>query len=124
MLLHFDCIIFCYIVFLDLHADARSLSHFNIHFTQLNSSIASASGFLTWTFMEFAYHSKFSAVGAAMGTVAGLVTITPACGYVSPMSAVAIASIGAISSFYGIRLKTYLGADDALDVFACHGVGI
>ena len=76
-----------------------------------------------WTFMEFAYHSKFSAVGAAMGTVAGLVTITPACGYVTPMSSIAIASIGAVSAFYGIRLKSFLGADDALDVFACHGVG-
>jgi Amt family ammonium transporter len=57
-----------------------------------------------------------------MGTVAGLVSITPACGYVSPMASTAIASIGAVSAFYGMRLKNFLGYDDALDVFACHGV--
>lgn len=72
--------------------------------------------------MEYLYQRKFSAIGAAMGTVAGLVSVTPACGFVSPMASTAIASIGAVSAFYGMRLKNFLGYDDALDVFACHGV--
>jgi Amt family ammonium transporter len=73
--------------------------------------------------MEFAYQHKFSAIGAAMGIVSGLVSITPGCGYVSPMSAVAVSAIGTIAAFFGVRFKTLLSADDVLDVFACHGVG-
>jgi Amt family ammonium transporter len=63
-----------------------------------------------------------TAVGAATGAVAGLVAITPAAGFVSPMSAVAIGAIGAVCAYAAIQLRARTALDDALDVFACHGV--
>jgi Amt family ammonium transporter len=54
--------------------------------------------------------------------VVGLVAITPAAGYVSPASAIVIGALGAVASFAAIRLRTRTRVDDALDVFACHGV--
>lgn len=61
-------------------------------------------------------------VGFATGAVAGLVAITPASGYVGPMSAIIIGCAASLVSFYAIRLKTRFGYDDALDVFGVHGI--
>ena len=59
----------------------------------------------------------------ASGAVAGLVSITPGAGFVTPVSAIAIGFLGGVICFYGIRLKEHIGADDALDVVGVHGVG-
>ena len=72
--------------------------------------------------MQFAQQGHFSATNAAMGSVSGLVAVTPACGFVSPMSSIAIAFLGSFAAYYGLRLKAMLGVDDTLDVSACHGV--
>src|SRR6266850_897182 len=64
-----------------------------------------------------------SAVGAATGIVIGLVAITPAAGFVSPMSAVAIGAIAALPSYYAIQWRSTTRLDDSLDVLAAHGVG-
>jgi Amt family ammonium transporter len=65
---------------------------------------------------------KPTAVGAATGLVVGLVAITPACAFVTPWAAIVIGVLGATASFWAVQAKRRLRADDALDVFACHGV--
>ena len=63
-------------------------------------------------------------LGAASGAVAGLVAITPACGFVGTMGALAVGVIAGVICYWGVNgLKRMLGADDALDVFGVHGVG-
>ena len=67
---------------------------------------------------------KASMLGAASGAVAGLVAITPACGFVGPMGAIIIGLIAGLLCLWGVTsLKRMLGADDSLDVFGVHGVG-
>ena len=62
-------------------------------------------------------------LGAASGAVAGLVGITPACGFVGPMGAIVIGLISGLAALWGVGgLKRLLGADDSLDVFGVHGV--
>ena len=61
-------------------------------------------------------------VGAATGAVVGLVAMTPAAGYVSPLAAIVIGALGACASYAAIQLRNRTRIDDALDVFACHGV--
>jgi Amt family ammonium transporter len=63
-------------------------------------------------------------LGAASGAVAGLVAITPACGFVGPMGAIVIGVLAGFFCLWGVNgLKRLLGADDSLDVFGVHGVG-
>jgi Amt family ammonium transporter len=63
-------------------------------------------------------------LGSASGAVAGLVAITPACGFVGPMGAIVIGLVAGVLCLWGVNgLKKLLGADDALDVFGVHGVG-
>ncbi|MEX2081395.1 MAG: ammonia channel protein, partial [Dehalococcoidia bacterium] len=66
---------------------------------------------------------KPSVVGAAAGAVAGLVAITPASGYVEPMSALAIGAGAGVFCYLAVRLRAKLGFDDSLDVVGVHGVG-
>ncbi len=87
------------------------------------TNTAAASGMLGWIFLDMFVKGKPTAVGAITGAVAGLVAITPACGYVTPLSAVAI-GIGVSLLCYWIldfRVKWHL--DDTLDAFSVHGVG-
>jgi ammonium transporter, Amt family len=83
---------------------------------------AAATGLLAWIGVEFMRTRHATAVGAATGTVAGLVAITPAAGFVSPLSAVAIGAMGSAGAYLAIQLRPKTRIDDALDVFACHGV--
>jgi ammonium transporter, Amt family len=67
---------------------------------------------------------KASMLGAASGAVAGLVAITPACGFVGPLGGLVIGLVAGLLCLWGVNgLKRLLGADDALDVFGVHGVG-
>ncbi|MBZ9750539.1 ammonium transporter [Deinococcus sp. HMF7604] len=88
----------------------------------LTTLVAPAAAMLTWLGLESMRAGKPTAVGAATGLVVGLVAITPACAFVSPAAAVLVGVLGAAASFGAVQLKHRLGADDALDVFACHGV--
>lgn len=86
--------------------------------------MAAAAGLISWTCTEWIHSGKPTGLGALSGAVAGLVAITPACGFVSIMSAIAIGAIGGIVCFLGIVvLKAKLGYDDSLDVFGVHGLG-
>jgi ammonium transporter, Amt family len=90
----------------------------------LNSILGAASAALAWVAVEYMVRGHASLLGAASGVVAGLVAITPACGWVGPMGAILIgAAAGVICLYAVIWLKAKLGYDDALDVFGVHGVG-
>ncbi|SMB95761.1 ammonium transporter [Deinococcus hopiensis] len=88
----------------------------------LTTLIAPAAAMLTWLTLESSRNGKPTAVGAATGLVVGLVAITPACAFVSPWAAIVVGVVGAVASFTAVQAKHALRADDALDVFACHGV--
>jgi Amt family ammonium transporter len=83
---------------------------------------AAAAAMIAWLAIELGRGGKPSGVGAATGVVVGLVAITPAAGYVTPLAALAIGAIAAAASNAAMRLRDRVRIDDALDVFACHGV--
>ncbi len=85
--------------------------------------ISASAGALSWMFAEWYTRGKPTVLGAASGAVAGLVAITPASGYVGPLSALAIGTIGGAICFVGIKLKGKFGYDDSLDTVGVHGVG-
>ncbi|MCC7053144.1 MAG: ammonium transporter [Gemmatimonadaceae bacterium] len=88
----------------------------------ITTHTAAAAGLLAWVAVEWVRTRHATAVGAATGAVAGLVAITPAAGFVSPLSAVAIGCLGSAGAYVAIQLRARTRIDDALDVFACHGV--
>jgi len=89
-----------------------------------NTLIATAAATMSWTLGEWMGKGKPSMLGAASGAVAGLVAITPACGFVGPMGALIIGLLAGVVCLWGVNgLKRMLGADDSLDVFGVHGVG-
>ena len=90
----------------------------------LNTLVATGAATLSWTLAEWLLKGKPSMLGSASGAVAGLVAITPACGFVGPMGAIVIGLVAGAVCLWGVNgLKKLLGADDALDVFGVHGVG-
>jgi ammonium transporter, Amt family len=90
----------------------------------INTLVATAAAVLAWIAGEVLSKGKASMLGAASGAVAGLVAITPACGFVGPMGAIIIGLISGFACLWGVNgLKRMLGADDSLDVFGVHGVG-
>jgi Amt family ammonium transporter len=90
----------------------------------VNTFVATAAATVAWSFAEWMSKGKPSMLGAASGAVAGLVAITPACGYVGPMGAIVIGLLAGVVCLWGVNgLKRLLGADDSLDVFGVHGVG-
>jgi ammonium transporter, Amt family len=89
----------------------------------VNTLVATAAATLAWITGEALAKGKASMLGAASGAVAGLVAITPACGFVGPMGAIVIGFAGGFLGLWGVNgLKRLLGADDSLDVFGVHGV--
>jgi Amt family ammonium transporter len=83
-----------------------------------------AAAALTWSAAEWMRQGKPSALGAISGAVAGLVAITPAAGFVSPMSALWIGAIaGVFCYFMVVKVKSWFGYDDSLDAFGVHGAG-
>jgi Amt family ammonium transporter len=90
----------------------------------INTLLATACATLSWVAGEWLFKGKPSMLGGASGAVAGLVAITPACGYVGPMGALVIGLLAGIICLWGVNgLKRLIGADDSLDVFGVHGVG-
>ena len=85
--------------------------------------VATASGALAWLAVEWGYRGKPTMLGAASGAVSGLVAITPAAGYVGPVSAIIIGLGGGVVCYLGVFLKNRMGYDDALDVLGIHGIG-
>ncbi|MBI1885042.1 MAG: ammonium transporter [Chloroflexi bacterium] len=87
------------------------------------TQVATATAAVTWMGMSWLFAGKPSVVGAAAGAVAGLVAITPASGFVQPMSAIAIGFGAGVFCYLAVRLRGRLGFDDSLDVWGVHGIG-
>jgi Amt family ammonium transporter len=88
------------------------------------TQIATAMAALTWMIVEWMARGKPSVLGIVSGAVAGLVAITPASGFVTPVGALAIGFAAGIACYWGATgLKRMLGYDDSLDVFGIHGIG-
>ena len=86
--------------------------------------VSAAAATLSWVIAEWKIHGKPTVLGAVSGGVAGLVSITPAAGFVTALSAVAIGLLGGIICFLSVSMiKIRFGYDDALDAFGVHGVG-
>ena len=96
----------------------------NAAFAMLVTQTAAAAGALSWMFYEWAVLKRPSILGLVSGAVAGLVAVTPAAGFVSPVGGVTIGVIAGLSCCWACAwLKYSLGYDDALDVFGIHGIG-
>jgi len=89
----------------------------------VTTMMAPAATLLVWTFLDAARSRKPTAVGAATAIVVGLVAITPAAGFISPMSAIALGAIAAVPSYLAMMVRVKTSLDDSLDVIAAHGVG-
>ncbi|HRB81678.1 MAG TPA: ammonium transporter [Nitrospira sp.] len=84
---------------------------------------AAAMGAIAWCGAEWAHRGKPTVLGVASGAVAGLATVTPAAGYIAPMSAIAIGLVAGMTCYAAIVWKGRFGYDDSLDVVGIHGVG-
>jgi len=90
----------------------------------VTTHFAAASAMLAWTVIDWFKSGKPTAIGAISGAVAGLVAITPAAGFVTPMSALVIGIVGGAACYFMVStVKHIFGYDDTLDVFGIHGVG-
>jgi ammonium transporter, Amt family len=85
--------------------------------------LGSAAAALSWMVVEWLHRGKPTALGIGSGAVAGLVAITPACGFVGPMSAIMIGLAGGAVCYAAVSLKPRIGYDDSLDVVGVHAVG-
>ncbi len=84
---------------------------------------AAVSATLTWTLVEWFHRGKPTMFGAATGAIAGLATVTPAAGFVTPLAALLIGVVAALLCYTALNAKTKFGYDDSLDAFGVHGVG-
>lgn len=97
----------------DLAANAFVVTH-----------LSAAAGAVAWAMVEWMAHGKPSVLGTASGAVAGLVCITPACGFVQPMPAILMGLMAGVVCYFACGvMKRVLGYDDSLDAFGVHGVG-
>ncbi len=89
----------------------------------LNTDIAASFAAIVWMIMAWIFEKKPTFLGLLTGAVAGLATVTPAAGYITPTSAVIIGSAAGVVCYFAISLKNRWKLDDALDVWGVHGVG-
>lgn len=89
----------------------------------VNTNTAAAAATVSWSLIEWLHKGKATVLGACSGAVAGLVAITPAAGFVTPMGALAIGLLVSFACYGAILAKGKLGYDDSLDVFGVHGIG-
>jgi ammonium transporter, Amt family len=88
-----------------------------------NTMLAPMATLVVWTLLDLTRTKKATAIGAATGIVVGLVAITPAAGFVSPLSAILLGAIAAIPSYFALLFRAGTRLDDSLDVVAAHGIG-
>jgi Amt family ammonium transporter len=89
----------------------------------VGTHLGAAGGAIGWIAVEWKHRGKPTALGVASGLVAGLVAITPACGYVAPWAAVVIGVVASWLCYAAVQAKYKYGYDDSLDAFGVHGVG-
>ena len=89
----------------------------------INTQVATAGAAMSWLVYEKIKGGKATTLGVASGAIAGAVAITPACGYVTPLGALAIGLVGGVASAWAVSRKYKFSYDDSLDVVGVHGVG-
>jgi Amt family ammonium transporter len=89
----------------------------------LNTDVAASFAAVAWLLVAWFNEKKPKFLGLLTGAVAGLATVTPAAGYVSPTTAVIIGLVAGVACYYAVEMKNKLQWDDALDVWGVHGVG-
>jgi len=89
----------------------------------VTTMLAPAGTLVVWTLLDWFRLGKSTAVGAATAIVVGLVAITPAAGFISPMNGLILGAIAAIPSYFALIIRAKTSLDDSLDVVAAHGVG-
>jgi ammonium transporter, Amt family len=89
----------------------------------VTTMLAPAATLVAWTFLDIMRGGRPTAVGAATAIVVGLVAITPAAGFISPVSAILLGGIAAVPSYFTLQWRAKTSLDDSLDVLAAHGVG-
>jgi ammonium transporter, Amt family len=100
-----------------LHADSAAA------IAIVNTLVAGAAGAVVWIIIEGALRGYASGLGMASGVLGGLIAVTPAAGFVTPLMALAYGALGAAAGYFGaVVLKRMLNVDDSLDVFGLHGV--
>jgi Amt family ammonium transporter len=88
-----------------------------------STMLAPAATLVVWTVLDMTRSRRSTAVGAATAIVVGLVAVTPAAGFVGPMSAIVLGALAALPSYAGLLIRARTSLDDSLDVVAAHGVG-
>jgi Amt family ammonium transporter len=88
-----------------------------------NTQLAASMAALTWVLLDFRLERKWSTIGFCSGAISGLVAITPGAGFVTPWGALIIGIVGGVCCNFATKLKFLIGIDEALDIFAVHGVG-
>jgi len=88
-----------------------------------NTFLAPMATLVVWVLLDYFRTGRATAVGGATGIVIGLVAITPAAGFISPMSALVLGALAAFPSYFAIVVRSRTRLDDSLDVFAGHGIG-
>src|SRR5687768_14140422 len=89
----------------------------------VTTMLAPAATLVVWTFLDISRSGKPTAVGCATAIVVGLVAVTPAAGFISPMNALFLGAIAAVPSYFALVMRAKTSLDDSLDVVAAHGVG-
>jgi len=89
----------------------------------INTQISTAAAAMTWIIYEKLRNGKATTLGVASGAIAGAVAITPACGYLNPVGALALGLVAGVASAWAVTRKYKFGYDDSLDVVGVHGVG-
>ena len=100
-----------------LAANGQAVSAF------LVTNTSAATAMMVWVILSLVHGGKVSGVGAATGAIAGLATITPASGFVGVEAALILGLISGVITYYAVYFKSKVNLDDALDVFAVHGLG-
>jgi Amt family ammonium transporter len=108
---------------LDLNAGSAGAAATNATSAFVATQVATGMAAVTWAVISWAHTGRPSTVGAASGAVAGLVAITPASGFVSPMSAIVIGIVASVVCYAAVMFKNRRKWDDALDTWGVHGVG-
>jgi Amt family ammonium transporter len=89
----------------------------------VNTMFAPVATLLVWTLLDLRRTGKATCVGSATAAVVGLVAVTPAAGFIGPLSAIALGAIAALPSYYALLFRARTRLDDSLDVVAAHGIG-
>ncbi len=89
----------------------------------VTTNTASAAAAMSWLIIEWYKRGKPTALGAVSGAIAGLVAVTPAAGFISPLSSILIGICAGLLCYFAVNLKSKFGYDDSLDVLGIHGVG-